>query len=124
MDPIASPPLENQIKPSDEKTIDQEIAKEHHIIKVPHIDFVFGDRPLLLAGSKQMILQNLKHLMVGSHIQVDFCFPKQHYRTSTSNWKIILKSKALSHVSKRCKEKEDQEHRGFVRLIFNPRGHL
>eukprot|EP00268_Persea_americana_P059064 TRINITY_DN720_c1_g1_i2.p1 TRINITY_DN720_c1_g1~~TRINITY_DN720_c1_g1_i2.p1 ORF type:complete len:151 (+),score=36.99 TRINITY_DN720_c1_g1_i2:232-684(+) len=32
MDPISSPPLENQIKPSDEKTIDQEIVKEgsHH----------------------------------------------------------------------------------------------
>ena len=42
-DPLSSPTLENQIKPSDEKTIDQEIVKEDRIIKVPHIDFVFRD---------------------------------------------------------------------------------
>ena len=78
MDPIASPPLENQIKPSDEKTIDQEIVKEDHIIEVLHIDFVFGDQPLLLEDSKQMILQNLKHLMVVSHIQAYFHFLKQY----------------------------------------------
>ena len=61
MDPISSPPLENQIKPSYEKTIDREIVKEDHIIELPHIDFVLGDRPILPGECVQIVgIQELK----------------------------------------------------------------
>ena len=43
MEPITSPPPENQIKQSDEKTINQEVLNDDQIIEVPPIDFCFGD---------------------------------------------------------------------------------
>ena len=46
MDLTVVPLPKKLIKLSDEKAIDQEIAKEDYIIEVPRIDFILRDRLL------------------------------------------------------------------------------
>ena len=88
MDPVASPPPKNKVKPSDGKTINQEVLNDDQIIEVPHIDFIFGDNLFILEDCVQPVkIQNLKHLMVRYHIQTEFINQKKQYFLSTSSWK-------------------------------------
>ena len=38
MDLIASPPLDNPIRPLDERAIDQEVATKDQVTKIPHLN--------------------------------------------------------------------------------------
>ena len=123
---IASTLPKRPAKASEEQAIDQEAANEHQVIEVPHIDFVFGDRSLMHSDCVQPVeIQKLMHQMVRSHSKASSRFHKQWIPHSTSLWKTCLKLRVLIPASKSCQEVEDQEaHRGFVRLIFDPRGLL
>ena len=69
MDPIVSSLPEKQIISLEEKEIVQETAKDQ-VMEVPHIDFILWDRRLIFKDCKQMgKIQELKPLMVRSHIQ-------------------------------------------------------
>eukprot|EP00268_Persea_americana_P042463 TRINITY_DN42496_c2_g1_i2.p1 TRINITY_DN42496_c2_g1~~TRINITY_DN42496_c2_g1_i2.p1 ORF type:complete len:159 (+),score=25.63 TRINITY_DN42496_c2_g1_i2:297-773(+) len=78
MDLIASPPPANPIRPLDEKAINQEITKDH-IIEVSHIDFIFGDKPLIFADCEHVIhIQNLKLPFILTHIRSKLGHQKKH----------------------------------------------
>lgn len=80
MDLIVGPHPEQPIKASEEHAINRDITKDNQVIKVPHIDYIFGDQdqPLILGDCVQTItIYKLKHLVVRSHIQADFRFQKQ-----------------------------------------------
>ena len=66
------PPPEKPIQSSEEKDNGQEVSNEDQVIKVPRIDFIFGDCSIILRDSMQTIqIQRLMHLMVRSHIQAE-----------------------------------------------------
>ena len=70
-------------------------------------------------------IQKLMHQMFRSHSKASSRFKMQWIPHLTSMWKTCLKLKILIPASKSCQEVEDQEaHRGFVRLIFDPGGLL
>ena len=85
-DPIASPPSENQIKSSDEKSIHQEVPNDDLINEVRHIDFIFGDSSFILEDCVQPIeIQMLMNLLVQSHIQAEVRNHKRKCLRSTSS---------------------------------------
>lgn len=72
MDMNVEPPSEMQIQSSEEKDIDKEVAKEDPLIEVPYIDFIIGDRPLILGDCVQMEgTQELKHQFIRARINTN-----------------------------------------------------
>eukprot|EP00268_Persea_americana_P026984 TRINITY_DN26507_c0_g2_i1.p1 TRINITY_DN26507_c0_g2~~TRINITY_DN26507_c0_g2_i1.p1 ORF type:complete len:185 (-),score=32.19 TRINITY_DN26507_c0_g2_i1:108-596(-) len=123
MGPIVSPPLEAQVKSSDEKTITLEVPNDGQVIAIPHtdIDFILGDRLFLPKDCVRSIqIQSLMHLMVQFHIQAEFENQKKQCLRSISSWK-----NRYHEAFTLCTKDEDQvAHRRFVWLAFNPRGNL
>ena len=104
MDPIASPPPDNQIKPSDGKIIAKEIAKEDHIIEVPHIDFVLRDRPILPRECVQMVaIQELNHHFIRARINAKSSHQNTQHVKPHLSW-----TERSSQTSKPSEETEDQ----------------
>lgn len=88
---IISPLPEPRSKSSEERAIDQDIAQ---LIEVSHIDFALGDRPSILGECVQVVQhQQLKHLMIRSHIQAECKLQKQQHLHFTSKWKTCLPSR-------------------------------
>ena len=53
---------EEPIKSSKEQTIVSKVEKEYQIAKVPHIDFIFGNQPLISEDCEQIVqIQKSKH---------------------------------------------------------------
>lgn len=73
MDLIVNPLPEKKNASLEEQATNWEIAKENPIMDVPHIDFILRDRPVIIEDYVQVTYtQNLKLLMVRSHIHVEF----------------------------------------------------
>ena len=98
----------------------QETSIAPQIVDIPHIDFIFENQQWIIKDQDLLVhMQQLKHLMVRSQIQEKCKHQKKQYLQSASNWR-----KKSCQVPKLFHEYEDQELRKFVRLIFDPGGHL
>eukprot|EP00268_Persea_americana_P054385 TRINITY_DN6228_c0_g1_i17.p1 TRINITY_DN6228_c0_g1~~TRINITY_DN6228_c0_g1_i17.p1 ORF type:complete len:143 (+),score=24.19 TRINITY_DN6228_c0_g1_i17:310-738(+) len=73
VDLIVMPLPENPIASSKIKSIVSVVSQEDQVIKVPHIDFIFGE-PRWIFNDHDLLVQrqHLKHLIVRSHIQIHF----------------------------------------------------
>ena len=92
------------------------IAKQ--IVEFPHIDFIFGNQRWIFKDQDLLVhMQQLKHLMVWSHIRAKCNHQKKQRLPST--WR-----KKSSQASKLQEEYDDQEHQKFIHLVFDPGGHL
>ena len=109
MDMDVERPPEKPIQSSEENDIDQETTKEDQATEVPHIDFIFSDRSLILEDCVQTTgRQTLKHLTVRSNTKASFRFQKQQYSHSASKWKTKLNSVILNQASMPCEGNKDQ----------------
>ena len=100
----------------DENCIISEAMKEDPVIEVPQIDFIIGDRPMILGNYVQMVkIQELKNQFIPEPIQSN-----SGHQGHQETW--CLKptwNERLTACSKSCDEYEDQEeYQEFVRLIF------
>ena len=116
---ICSIPKE-PIKSLKEQAIVSKVDKEDQIVEIPHIDFIFGNQPLISKYCVQLVqINDLQYVIVRSHIRVESKRQKNHHLQSTS--KCLKRS---NQASKPCQEQEDQEQLTIVRLVFDPGGHL
>eukprot|EP00268_Persea_americana_P027950 TRINITY_DN27197_c0_g3_i2.p1 TRINITY_DN27197_c0_g3~~TRINITY_DN27197_c0_g3_i2.p1 ORF type:complete len:175 (-),score=39.03 TRINITY_DN27197_c0_g3_i2:134-658(-) len=121
MDLIVSPLPGKPISSPEDKDIDQEVVNEDQIIEAPHIDFIFGDRLLILEDCDPLVhYQQLMSLIVRSHTKVGFKNQKKQRLQSTSSWK-----KRSYESSMLCTKDGDQvTNQKVVCLTFEPRGNL
>ena len=104
MEPIVRPPHEKLIPSLEEKDIVKEVANKDQICEVPHIDFICGDKLLILEDCDPLIQrQQLIHLTIRSQANAGFKLQKKPHLHSPSTW-----MKRLSQASKSCKENGDQ----------------
>ena len=91
------------------------------VVEVPHIDFIFRDRPSFLEDCDPLVQnQELQPLMVRSHIQAKARHQTNGYVEPTFNWK-----RRSYKTSKPCKEDGDQPaNQKFIRWISDLSGHL
>ena len=83
---------------------------------MPHIDFIFGDHRWKPKDDNPIM-----HILQLQYPKVQSCFQED----SNNQKKQSCKRKRSNPASKHFEEYEDQqENQKFMRLIFNPRGHL
>ena len=71
-------------------------------MEVSDVDFIFGDRPLILEDFEQMVqIAGLKLPFIKAHFRSKHGLQKKQFQNSSWN-------KGLKKISKPCEEDEDQ----------------
>lgn len=97
----------------------RKLRTKNKSFKFPTLILSSGDGLSFLEDCDLLQIQDLKHLIVRSHIQAEVRHHKKKHLRSTKS------RKRLRLASKPCKAVEDQhENQMFICLVFDPRGHL